>query len=241
MLINNPHTSPHQQHRKNLQQHQQIVKQITPNHHQASFQDNPYTFEETHARLSESPEPVIRQASLSEPQYEPVYNIYPPLQQDLNRARHQSQNRNTLEINRQIIHPRRNTNLQTPRVQFNIPYSPIANPIDLSGSTIQSTTQTASQQNTSNILSDYLGLTPTSEQIRENHFNPPATTEHLPYWMTQVFTQNEPNLVNDPIDFSSDTTLPLPETLSLFSTPSLSQISQTPFPLNFPTKLDARY
>ena len=59
--------------------------------------------------------------------------------------------------------------------------------------------------------------------------------------MTQVFTQSEPNLVNDPIDVSSDTTLSLPETLSLPSTPSLSQISQTHFPLNFPTNLDARY
>ena len=85
-----------------------------------SFQDNPYTFEERHARLSEPLEPVFRQASLSEPQYEPVYNIYPPLQHDLNRARHQSQNQNTLEINRQIIHPRRNRNLQTP--EFNSTY-----------------------------------------------------------------------------------------------------------------------
>ena len=59
--------------------------------------------------------------------------------------------------------------------------------------------------------------------------------------MTQVFTQSEPNLVSDPIDFSSDTTLSLPETLSLFSTLSLSQISQTPFPPNFPTNLNARY
>ena len=33
-----------------------------------SFQDNPYIFEERHARLSETLEPVIRQASLSEPQ-----------------------------------------------------------------------------------------------------------------------------------------------------------------------------
>ena len=42
-----------------------------------SFQDNPYTFEERHARLSEPLEPVIRQASLSESPNEPVYNIYP--------------------------------------------------------------------------------------------------------------------------------------------------------------------
>ena len=33
----------------------------------------------------------------------------------------------------------------------------------------------------------------------------------------------------------------LPETLSLPSTPSLSQISPTIFPLNFPTHLDSRY
>ena len=40
-----------------------------------SFQDNPFTFEERHARLSEPLEPVLRQAPLSEPQYEPVYKI----------------------------------------------------------------------------------------------------------------------------------------------------------------------
>ena len=106
-----------------------------------------------HARLSEPLEPVLRQASLSEPQYEPVYNKYPHLQQDLNRTRHQSQNQNTLEINRQIIHTRRNRNLQNPRVQLNIPRSPTTNPVNLSRSTTQSTPQTASQQNTSNIPS----------------------------------------------------------------------------------------
>ena len=131
--------------------------------------------------------------------------------------------------------------MQTPRVQFKISQSTIANPIDVSSRTIQSTPPTASQPSTSNIPSDYLGSTPTSEKIRENPFNPPATTEHLPYWMTQVFTQGEPNFVNDPIDVSSDTTLSLPETLSPPSTPSLSQFSPTPFPLYFPTNLDARY
>ena len=48
--------------------------------------------------------------------------------------------------------------------------------------------------------------------------------------------------MNEPIDFSSDTTLSsLPETLSLPLTPSLCQNSPTLFPLNFPTNLDARY
>ena len=59
--------------------------------------------------------------------------------------------------------------------------------------------------------------------------------------MTQAFTEGEPNLVNYPIDVSSDTTLSLPETLSLPSTPSITQIPQTPFPTNFPTNLDPRY
>ena len=123
--------------------------------------------------------------------------------------------------------------MQTHRVQFNIPHSPILNPIELSSSTIQSTPKTPIQRNTSNIPSDYLDSTPTSEKIRENPFNPPATREHLPFWMTQAFTQGEPNLVNDPIDVSSDTTLSQPETLSLPSTSSLTQISQTPLPQIF--------
>ena len=59
--------------------------------------------------------------------------------------------------------------------------------------------------------------------------------------MTQAFTQGEPNLVNESLDVSSDTTLSLPETLSLSLTPSLTQISQTPCPSSFPTTLDARY
>ena len=82
-----------------------------------SFQDNPYTFEERHARLSEPLEPVQRQAPLSEP----IYNLYPTLPQELIRIRNISQNQNTVEINRQIIHPRRNRNFQTPRVHFDIP------------------------------------------------------------------------------------------------------------------------
>ena len=82
-----------------------------------SFQDNPYTFEERHARLSEPLEPVQRQAPLSEP----TYNLYPTLPQELSRIRNISQNQNTVEISRQIIHPRRNRSFQTPRVHFDIP------------------------------------------------------------------------------------------------------------------------
>ena len=59
--------------------------------------------------------------------------------------------------------------------------------------------------------------------------------------MTQALIQGEPKLVNDPIDVSSESSLALPETLSLPSTPSLTPFSQTPFPPNFPTNLDARY
>ena len=145
-------------------------------------------------------------------------------------------------MNRQFIHPRRNRNFQTPRVQFNIPQSPTSNPLDLSSITLANTFPTASQQSTSSNPSDYLGSTPISEQIRENSFNPPATTERLPYWVTQKYTQGGPELVNNPFDVSFDTTLStLPETLSLPSTPSLSQISPSIFPQNFPTNFDSRY
>ena len=60
--------------------------------------------------------------------------------------------------------------------------------------------------------------------------------------MTQAFIQGESNLVSNPIDISSDTTLSLPGTLSLPSTPSTkSQTPTTTFPLNLPTNLDDRY
>ena len=168
--------------------------------------------------------------------------MYPTLPQDLNRIRHISQNQNTLEVNRQIIHPRRNRNFQTPRVHFDIPQSPTPTTSELSSSTLPETPTLLSQHSTSNIPSDYLGSTPTSQQIRENPFNSPDTTERPTYWTTHSYTQGEPNIVNEPIDISSDTTLSsLPETLSLPSTPSLSQISPTLFPLNFPNNLDARY
>ena len=39
------------------------------------FLENPYTFEERHSLLLEPLEPVIRHAPLSEPRYEPTYNI----------------------------------------------------------------------------------------------------------------------------------------------------------------------
>ena len=81
-----------------------------------SFQDNPYTFEERHARLSEPLEPVQRQAPLSEP----TYNLYPTLPQELSRIRNISQNQNTVEINRQITHPRRNRSFQTPNHQHQL-------------------------------------------------------------------------------------------------------------------------
>ena len=95
---------------------------------------------------------------------------------------------------------------------------------------------------TSSIPSDYLGSTPTSEQIRENPFNTLNPNERLPYWATHSYTQGEPNIVNETIDISTATTpSSLPETLSLPSTPSISRISLTLFPLNFPNNLDARY
>ena len=79
-------------------------------------------------------------------------------------------------------------------------------------------------------------------QIRENPFNPPNPNERLPYSTTQPYPQGEPNLVNDPIDISPDTTLSsLPERSSLTSTPSISQVSASFFPLNFSQDIDPRY
>ena len=81
------------------------------------------------------------------------------MQQELNRVRHISQNQNTPEIHRQIIHPRRNRNFQTPRVHFNIPQSPTPTTSELSSSTLSETPILRSQQSISNIPSDYLGST----------------------------------------------------------------------------------
>ena len=173
---------------------------------------------------------------------EPTYNLYPTLPQELSRIRNLSQNQNTTEINRQIIHPRRNRNFQTPRVHFEIPQSPSHSTPKNPTNILPETPRLQSQRSTSSLPSDYLGSTPTSEQIRENPFNPPNQKSQLPYWTTHSFTQGEPNLINDPIDISTDTTSSsLPETLSLPSTPSINQVSPTPFNLSFPNNLDARY
>ena len=129
--------------------------------------------------------------------------MYPKLPQDLSRIGNISQNQKTIEINRQIKHPRRNRSFQTPRIHFDIPQSPTPTTSEISSSTLPETPTLLSQHSTSNIPSDYLGSTPTSEQIRENPFNPPPPnpTARLPYWATHSYTQGEPNLVNDPIDF----------------------------------------
>ena len=134
-----------------------------------AFHDNPYTFEERHARLSEPLEPVQRQAPLSEP----TYNLYPTLPQELKRVRNISQNQNTVKINRQIIHPRRNRIFQTPRVHFDIPQSPTPTTSENPNSTLPETPPLLSQRSTSSIPSNYSSSTPTSEQIRENPFDPP--------------------------------------------------------------------
>ena len=134
MLINNPTSVLANNVPRTFNNTNKYSNQNPQSSTRISFQDNPYTIEERHAGLSEPVEPVTRQAALSKPHHEPEYNIYPSLQQDLNRARHQSQNQNTLEINRQIINPQRNRNLQNTRVQFNIPHSPTTNPINFSSS-----------------------------------------------------------------------------------------------------------
>ena len=159
----------------------------------------------------------------------------------MNQIRHISQNQNTIEVNRQIIHTRRNRNFQTPRITFSIPQSPTPSNSENSSITLPDTPTLTPQQNTPKIPSE-LGSTPTSAQIRENPFNPPNPNERLPYWTTQSYPQGEPNLVNDPTDSSSYTTISsLPETLSLPSTPSISQISPSFFPLNISHDIDARY
>ena len=92
MLPNSHRISLHRHHPKIIQHHLQLLKTLK-HLHEFLFQDNPYTFEERHARLSEPLEPVQRQASLSEP----TYNLYPTLPQELSRIRNLSQNQNTAE------------------------------------------------------------------------------------------------------------------------------------------------
>ena len=95
MLTNNHTVSLHRHHPKILSE---PLKPTTTQNPQTStrisFQDNPYTFEERHARLSEPLEPVQRQAPLSEP----TYNLYPALPQELSGKRNLIQNQNTVEI-----------------------------------------------------------------------------------------------------------------------------------------------
>ena len=60
--------------------------------------------------------------------------------------------------------------------------------------------------------------------------------------MTQTLFQEEPNLVNDPLDISSVTSRSLPETLSPPSTPSVTgQKTSTSYPTSFLSQLDDKY
>ena len=181
MLTKHPQISLHRQLPKKTQQYLPTTTQNPQTSTRISFQDNPYTFER-HARLSEPLEPVQKQASLSEP----TYNLYPTLQQDLNQIRHISHNQNTIEVNRQIIHPRRNRNFQTPRITFSIPQSPTPSISEKSSTTLPDTPTL-----TPNIQSEHLGSTPTSAQISENPFHPPKPNERPAYWTTQSNSQGD--------------------------------------------------
>ena len=59
--------------------------------------------------------------------------------------------------------------------------------------------------------------------------------------MIQSFSQSEPNLVSGPIDISPDTSLSLPETLSLPSKPSVAGQIPTNFPTIFSSQSTDRY
>ena len=87
------------------------------------------------------------------------------MQQDLNRVRHISQNQNTSDIHRQIVDPRRKRNFQTPRVHFDIPQLPTPTTSELLSSTLPEAPTLLSQHSISNMPSDCLGSTPTSQQI----------------------------------------------------------------------------
>ena len=79
LLISHHHPSHHQQPAKKTQK-KTTTTQNPQSSIRISFQDNQYTLEQRHARLSEPLEPVVCHAPLSEPQYESIYAIYPPLQ-----------------------------------------------------------------------------------------------------------------------------------------------------------------
>ena len=163
-------------------------------------------------------------------------NLYPTLQQDLNRVKHISQNQNKLEINRQIIHPRRNRNFQTPRVHSNIPQSATPTTSELSSSTLPETPSLSSQHSISNIPSDYLGSTPTSEQTRENLFNPTDTIERPQYWTTHsyIYAQGEPKLFNEPIVIQL--IIPARNTF-----PSINTFNRSNITNNFPPKFSNQF
>ena len=86
-------------------------------------------------------------------------------------------------MDRQLIHPRGNRNIATPRVQFRILSWTTSTPLDLPSIIIQSTpppTGTISQSNLYH-ASEYLGSTPSNKQIRENPFNPPPPQIDSPF------------------------------------------------------------
>ena len=119
--------------------------------------------------------------------------------------------------------------------------SPKQLPLDLSHSTIQSTPPPfsfTSQQIAPFVPSHCLGSTLTSEQVRENTFKPsPRTSQRLPHWMTQTFSQGELNLVNEPIEFSPDTILTQPKTPSFPLTSSVTGLApSSTFPTIFQVK-----
>ena len=96
-----------------------------------SYVQNPNNFEEKYAALSKPLIPAHRHEFLSEPQFEPTYNINTSLQQDLNRTEQfikvRIQNPTTT-IGRQIFHQRRKRTLTIPSVPFNTPSTRTSTP-----------------------------------------------------------------------------------------------------------------
>ena len=199
--------------------HISLSNKSTQSSARISSVEKPYTFEKRHASLSEPMIPVISHATLSKPLYEPSFNIYLSIQEDLNRTRNLSQNQNlTTTTNRQLIHLRPNKSLTSTRVQFKILSSPSLTTLYVPYITIKVPLTTR-----------YL-------------FNSPNPSIRLPHWMTQAFSQGEHNFVNDQIELSSYTSLKLRESLFLPSTPSVtSQTLSTTFPTNFTGQLEDIY